>query len=56
VNGIPNRVTQLSVGRGSTCAIAGGWVYCWGDNEFGQLGTGDRFDKLTATPVATPQR
>jgi alpha-tubulin suppressor-like RCC1 family protein len=33
-------VTKLSLGYGSSCAIAGGKVACWGSNSFGQLGRG----------------
>lgn len=35
--------TQLSAGSFHTCAVrrVSGEVYCWGDNAFGQLGTGD---------------
>ena len=31
-------VTSISVGGYSTCAVAGGKAYCWGLNEFGELG------------------
>jgi Regulator of chromosome condensation (RCC1) repeat len=43
---------DLTAGRDHACALdAGGDVSCWGDNFFGQLGTGDTSDR--ATPVAT---
>lgn len=34
-------VTKVVVGTWNTCAIAGGQLYCWGDNSWGQLGRGD---------------
>ncbi len=34
-------VTQVSTGANSTCAVADSWVYCWGYNYNGQLGTGN---------------
>lgn len=33
-------VTAVSAGQGHTCAIAGGDLYCWGNNLNGQLGIG----------------
>lgn len=34
-------VTAVSPGR-TTCALADGGMYCWGDNEHGQVGDGTR--------------
>jgi alpha-tubulin suppressor-like RCC1 family protein len=34
-------VTIVSAGQRFTCAIRGGNLYCWGVNDYGQLGTGD---------------
>jgi alpha-tubulin suppressor-like RCC1 family protein len=33
-------VTAISVGSIHSCAIQFGFPYCWGDNEYGALGTG----------------
>lgn len=34
-------VASVACGAGHTCAIAESALYCWGDNTFGQLGTGN---------------
>ena len=49
-------VTDVSAGLAGTCAVAGGSVYCWGDNQFGQLGDGTTTDRLTPTRVVTAKR
>lgn len=41
-------VDSLDAGGGATCATVQGAAWCWGANESGQLGTGDR------TPRAQP--
>jgi len=43
----------VSAGYTDTCAVANGRLYCWGANDTGQLGTGDRVDIGTPTPVKT---
>jgi alpha-tubulin suppressor-like RCC1 family protein len=36
-----DRIAQVSAGDSSTCALAtSGFMYCWGDNSYGQLGDG----------------
>jgi alpha-tubulin suppressor-like RCC1 family protein len=32
------RATDLSIGSGNACAVAGGRVWCWGDNQAGVTG------------------
>ncbi|MFT4125333.1 MAG: protein kinase [Gordonia sp. (in: high G+C Gram-positive bacteria)] len=44
-------VTAIATGYGSTCAVATGDVYCWGDNDRGQLGLPDVDDTTTPTKV-----
>lgn len=45
-----NAVTKVSAGGNHTCAIAYGDLYCWGQNNEGQLGIGN------TTNQSTPQR
>lgn len=45
------RFVQIAAGGGHTCAIAqGGTAYCWGANNFGQIGATDL--PSSATPIA----
>jgi lysophospholipase L1-like esterase len=42
VPGVPGDVSALAAGADHACAVrAGRRVVCWGDNDFGQLGSGD---------------
>jgi alpha-tubulin suppressor-like RCC1 family protein len=42
VTGITGQVVRLNAGTNHACAIiTTGEIYCWGDNQQGQLGTGD---------------
>ena len=50
---------QLSVGAHHVCAVSGmtstpaaGKLYCWGDNQYGQLGDGTTTDRNVPTLVA----
>lgn len=41
------------VSEGNTCAIStGGELYCWGDNNYGQVGDGTRGDRNTPVKLA----
>lgn len=44
-------VTEVSVGRNHACAVANGDVYCWGNNNYGQLGNGNTTTWLVPTKV-----
>jgi cysteine-rich repeat protein len=43
---------NLGLGRGQTCATTNqGRVYCWGDNDYGELGNGGTIDSPLPAPV-----
>jgi alpha-tubulin suppressor-like RCC1 family protein len=45
-------LVRIATGRRHTCAIlADGSVRCWGENAFGQIGSGTTFDQLRPVPV-----
>ncbi len=50
VVGLPATPSDLALGSDHTCAIASSNLYCWGDNQAGQLGLG----MIGASAVATP--
>jgi hypothetical protein len=49
--GAAGAVGAVTAGTYHTCALAGGVVYCWGYNGYGQLGTGDTNTAVTAVAV-----
>lgn len=55
VVGIDNIVRDLSLGGAHACALqSGGTLYCWGDNEYGQLGDGTLFERSIPVKVSMP--
>lgn len=46
-------VTSLSTGGSNTCAVAGGEAYCWGANNYGQLGIDSTIDQNVPRKVNT---
>lgn len=46
-------VTAVSAGALHTCAIQSGKLFCWGNNENGQLGDNSTTNRLTPVAVAT---
>jgi alpha-tubulin suppressor-like RCC1 family protein len=49
----PPPLVQVSAGMTHTCGItAAGQAWCWGQGDNGQLGNGERVDRLVPTPVS----
>jgi alpha-tubulin suppressor-like RCC1 family protein len=49
----PPALVQVSAGAAHTCGItAAGQAWCWGHGTNGQLGNGERVDRLVPTPVS----
>lgn len=45
-------ITDLFAGNSQACvSVSGGGAYCWGDNNYAQLGNGTRTDALVPTAV-----
>jgi alpha-tubulin suppressor-like RCC1 family protein len=51
VDGLTSRVTSISAGTNHTCAIKNGGAWCWGVNDWGQLGDGTLIDRRSPVPV-----
>lgn len=47
----PTPPVQLSVGEYTTCITSAGVPKCWGNNKYGQLGTGDTSNRRVPTAV-----
>ena len=48
-------ITQVSAGQSHACAVNGaGAVYCWGDNNFAQIGQGTTSGQPVSVPVVVP--
>ena len=46
-------LTQINAGRDHTCALASNnQAYCWGRNQYGQLGNGTMNNSYVPTPIA----
>lgn len=55
VPGLPDLVDSIASGYSHNCALAGGRVYCWGQNSYGQLGDSSLADHATpAGVIAVP--
>jgi alpha-tubulin suppressor-like RCC1 family protein len=50
-------IVAITASYGHTCAAnSTGDVYCWGNNDYGKLGTGDTNSRLFPTPVIQLQK
>jgi alpha-tubulin suppressor-like RCC1 family protein len=55
VYGLPDPVVQLSSGSAHTCAVTKRQdIYCWGDNNYGELGDGTFYDAVKPVKVKLP--
>jgi alpha-tubulin suppressor-like RCC1 family protein len=56
IEGSPT-IRQISVSSAHICGLtADSTAYCWGDNSFGELGTGDYSNRKEPTPVNSAAR
>jgi alpha-tubulin suppressor-like RCC1 family protein len=46
--------TQVAVGDNQSCGLSTGVAYCWGNNQSGQLGTGDTVHHWSPVAVHVP--
>ncbi|MDR1300709.1 MAG: hypothetical protein LBK50_03310, partial [Candidatus Nomurabacteria bacterium] len=46
-------MTDVALGGEFSCGISDGKVFCWGRNDYGQLGDGTTTNRLVPTPVDT---
>ncbi len=54
VSGLASGAVSVAVGSHFSCARTGsGAVYCWGDNNWGQIGDGTYYNRSAPTPVST---
>ena len=51
VANLGDAVSEISAASAHTCARTGNALYCWGDNDYGQLGIGDVLPRLAPTLV-----
>ena len=48
------QVSDISVGGSHVCGIKGGKAYCWGMNDYGQLGIGANINRTIPTLLTLP--
>jgi prepilin-type N-terminal cleavage/methylation domain-containing protein len=50
----PGGWTAIWAGYESTCGVANGTLYCWGNNQYGKIGDGTTVNRTSPVAITTP--